>query len=84
LTSNFVSGGGAPDSDTLKASLKQFLVGNSMFASMAPIHTFFSENILAGNFGHILRYHPAILKLQQLIHDGALGKINYLYSNRLI
>jgi UDP-2-acetamido-3-amino-2,3-dideoxy-glucuronate N-acetyltransferase len=33
--------------------------------------------------GHILRYHPAILKLQQLIHDGALGKINYLYSNRL-
>lgn len=33
--------------------------------------------------GHILRYHPAILKLQQLIHDGSLGKINYLYSNRL-
>src|SRR5579863_693571 len=33
--------------------------------------------------GHILRYHPAILKLQQLIHDGALGRINYLYSNRL-
>ena len=33
--------------------------------------------------GHILRYHPAILKLQQLIQDGALGKINYLYSNRL-
>src|SRR5215470_3165115 len=33
--------------------------------------------------GHILRYHPAILKLQELIHIGALGKINYLYSNRL-
>jgi len=33
--------------------------------------------------GHILRYHPAILKLQELIHNGALGKINYLYSNRL-
>ena len=33
--------------------------------------------------GHILRYHAAILKLQQLIRDGALGKINYLYSNRL-
>src|SRR5437016_8605364 len=33
--------------------------------------------------GHILRYHPAILKLQKLIQDGALGKINYLYSNRL-
>ena len=33
--------------------------------------------------GHILRYHPAILGLQELIRDGALGKINYLYSNRL-
>lgn len=33
--------------------------------------------------GHILRYHPAILKLQELIKDGTLGKINYLYSNRL-
>lgn len=33
--------------------------------------------------GHILRYHPAILKLKQLITDGVLGKINYLYSNRL-
>ncbi len=33
--------------------------------------------------GHILRYHPAILKLQQLIRDGVLGKINYVYSNRL-
>jgi UDP-2-acetamido-3-amino-2,3-dideoxy-glucuronate N-acetyltransferase len=33
--------------------------------------------------GHILRYHPAVFKLQQLIQDGVLGKINYLYSNRL-
>jgi len=33
--------------------------------------------------GHILQYHPAILKLQALIQEGALGKINYLYSNRL-
>jgi UDP-2-acetamido-3-amino-2,3-dideoxy-glucuronate N-acetyltransferase len=33
--------------------------------------------------GHILRYHAAILTLQELIPSGALGKINYLYSNRL-
>lgn len=33
--------------------------------------------------GHILRYHPAILKLQDLIRNGHLGRINYLYSNRL-
>lgn len=33
--------------------------------------------------GHILRYHPAVLKLQELVQAGALGQIHYLYSNRL-
>jgi UDP-2-acetamido-3-amino-2,3-dideoxy-glucuronate N-acetyltransferase len=33
--------------------------------------------------GHILRYHPAVRKLQELVAAGALGKIHYLYSNRL-
>src|SRR5207244_9614701 len=33
--------------------------------------------------GHILRYHPAVLKLQELIQEGTLGQINYVYSNRL-
>ena len=32
--------------------------------------------------GHILEYHPAILKLQQLIADGQLGRVRYIYSNR--
>src|SRR5450755_4084281 len=33
--------------------------------------------------GHILRYHPAVRKLKALIGSGALGRIQYLYSNRL-
>ncbi len=33
--------------------------------------------------GHILEYHPAILKLRELVDDGHLGKIRYIYSNRL-
>jgi UDP-2-acetamido-3-amino-2,3-dideoxy-glucuronate N-acetyltransferase len=33
--------------------------------------------------GHILEYHPAITKLKELIDRGDLGKINYIYSNRL-
>jgi UDP-2-acetamido-3-amino-2,3-dideoxy-glucuronate N-acetyltransferase len=33
--------------------------------------------------GHLLWYHPAILKLKQLIDDGELGRIRYIYSNRL-
>ena len=33
--------------------------------------------------GHILQYHPAVLKLKELITTGELGKIRYIYSNRL-
>lgn len=33
--------------------------------------------------GHILQYHPAIIKLKELITSGDLGKIQYIYSNRL-
>lgn len=33
--------------------------------------------------GHILQYHPAILKLKQLVDSGALGRIEYIYSSRL-
>lgn len=32
--------------------------------------------------GHILQYHPAIQKLRQLVADGELGEIHYVYSNR--
>jgi UDP-2-acetamido-3-amino-2,3-dideoxy-glucuronate N-acetyltransferase len=33
--------------------------------------------------GHLLRYHPAILKIQEMLAAGTLGKIEYIYSNRL-
>ncbi len=33
--------------------------------------------------GHLLWYHPAVLKLKQLIDQGELGRIRYIYSNRL-
>ena len=33
--------------------------------------------------GHLLEYHPAIVKLRQLVDDGVLGKIRYIVSNRL-
>jgi UDP-2-acetamido-3-amino-2,3-dideoxy-glucuronate N-acetyltransferase len=33
--------------------------------------------------GHILQYHPAVLKLKQLISEGSLGRLQYVYSNRL-
>ena len=33
--------------------------------------------------GHLLRYHPAVAKLKSLIAEGRLGKLHYIYSNRL-
>ena len=33
--------------------------------------------------GHLLQYHPAVVKLKQLVSEGELGKIQYIYSNRL-
>lgn len=33
--------------------------------------------------GHILQYHSAVIKLKELISAGKIGKIQYIYSNRL-
>ncbi len=33
--------------------------------------------------GNVLWYHPAVLKLKALIEAGELGRIQYVYSNRL-
>lgn len=33
--------------------------------------------------GHVLEYHPAIVRLLELVRNGDLGKIRYIYSNRL-
>jgi len=33
--------------------------------------------------GHLLEYHPGIIKLKEMISAGELGKINYIHSTRL-
>lgn len=33
--------------------------------------------------GHLLQYHPAFIKLRALVREGALGRLQYVYSNRL-
>jgi predicted dehydrogenase len=33
--------------------------------------------------GHLLEYHPGVIKLKQLIDDGELGRVLYIYGNRL-
>jgi UDP-2-acetamido-3-amino-2,3-dideoxy-glucuronate N-acetyltransferase len=33
--------------------------------------------------GHLLHYHPAFIKLKELLKTGELGRLQYIYSNRL-
>jgi UDP-2-acetamido-3-amino-2,3-dideoxy-glucuronate N-acetyltransferase len=32
--------------------------------------------------GHVLLFHPAVLKLKELVETGELGRVFYLYGNR--
>jgi UDP-2-acetamido-3-amino-2,3-dideoxy-glucuronate N-acetyltransferase len=33
--------------------------------------------------GHILQYHPAIIRLKELVSKGTIGRLQYVYSRRL-
>lgn len=33
--------------------------------------------------GHLLIYHPAVVKIKELLDSGELGRMEYIYSNRL-
>jgi len=33
--------------------------------------------------GHVLEYHPGVVRLLELVRAGELGKVRYIYSNRL-
>jgi UDP-2-acetamido-3-amino-2,3-dideoxy-glucuronate N-acetyltransferase len=33
--------------------------------------------------GHLLQYHTGFLKLSQMVKEGRLGRVRYIYSNRL-
>jgi UDP-2-acetamido-3-amino-2,3-dideoxy-glucuronate N-acetyltransferase len=33
--------------------------------------------------GHLLQYHPVFVRLKDLVKNGELGRINYIYSHRL-
>ncbi len=33
--------------------------------------------------GHVLEYHPAVTRLLELVHNGELGDVRYIYSDRL-
>ena len=49
----------------------------------AKLNELAQENEINLMVGHLLLFHPAILKIKQIIGDGAIGELQYLYSNRL-
>ena len=42
-----------------------------------------NENNVNVMVGHVLLFHPAIQKIKEMIEDNAVGKLQYIYSNRL-
>jgi UDP-2-acetamido-3-amino-2,3-dideoxy-glucuronate N-acetyltransferase len=41
------------------------------------------KNNLKLMVGHVLLYHPAVLNMKEKIDNGVIGKLQYIYSNRL-
>jgi UDP-2-acetamido-3-amino-2,3-dideoxy-glucuronate N-acetyltransferase len=41
------------------------------------------ENKLILMVGHLLLFHPAILKIKEFLDENKLGRLQYIYSNRL-
>lgn len=52
-------------------------------AEGAQLNTFAREHERVLMVGHLLWYHPVVLKLKELVDAGELGRIQYIYSNRL-
>ncbi len=40
----------------------------------------FNVNVMVG---HVLLFHPAIMKIKEIINNGDIGDMQYMYSNRL-
>lgn len=49
----------------------------------APLLKLAKDQGLVLMVGHLLHHHPAVIALDQLVKQGALGRLQYLYSNRL-
>ena len=81
-----------PAESHYRLAKEALLAGKDVFVEK-PLATIFEQGkelveLAAKNkrilmVGHLLEYHPAVNKLKELINSGNLGKIQYIYSNRL-
>ena len=47
------------------------------------LHSLSTEHNLKLMVGHVLLYHPAVARMKQEIENGRIGRLQYIYSNRL-
>jgi UDP-2-acetamido-3-amino-2,3-dideoxy-glucuronate N-acetyltransferase len=47
------------------------------------LHLIAKDNNQQLMVGHLLLFHPAIVKMKELIEAGKIGRIQYIYSNRI-
>jgi predicted dehydrogenase len=65
---------------------KHCFVEKPMAQSTADAESVVSAARTAGRtlmVGHLLEYHPGVMKLKELIDGGELGRVLYIYGNRL-
>jgi predicted dehydrogenase len=65
---------------------KHCFVEKPMAQSGADAESVVSAARTAGRMlmvGHLLEYHPGVMKLKELIDGGELGRVLYIYGNRL-
>jgi UDP-2-acetamido-3-amino-2,3-dideoxy-glucuronate N-acetyltransferase len=80
-----VSTHGALAKDALRAG-KDVLVEKPLAASLPEAEELCDTAERDGRIlavGHVLEYHPATERLEELVTSGTLGRIRYLYANRL-
>ena len=67
-------------------SKKPVLIEKPMALSIKDANTIIQlakENNVNVMVGHVLLFHPAIRKIKDMIDNNAIGKLQYIYSNRL-
>jgi predicted dehydrogenase len=68
------------------AAGKHCFVEKPMAQSVADAEALVAAAAASGRVlmvGHLLEYHPGVVKLKDLIDDGTLGRVHYIYGNRL-
>ena len=54
----------------------------STFQQASKLHELANQQQRTLMIGHLLQYHRAFTHMKSLLHDGALGDLQYIYANR--